>query len=297
MKRLVILCAISAFVLAGWFSLPLLVNPQPEVLSVSAGEGNVSRGAYLARASGCIACHTDVAANGKPLAGGAALKTPFGDFYAPNLTTDAEHGMGSWTLAQFSTAVRQGISPEGRPYYPAFPYSFYTKLSDQDIADLWAAFQTVPAVNEPSTEHKLSFPFNLREGLALWQRLFFKEGRFVAPVSDDERYARGAYWVESASHCAACHTPRNFLGALDNSRALAGSEALLEGEGSVPAINAEALKAAGWTLSDLSYALQSGLKPDGDVFGGSMGEVVREGTSFMQKADLDAIAFYLLNRR
>ena len=296
MKRIAMLLGVTSIVVtAAWTSLPLLANIGPEKLSVS--EGDISRGAYLARASGCIACHTSVDDGGKPLAGGAGLNTPFGTFYAPNLTTDKEHGIGAWTLEQFARALRKGVSPEGRPYYPAFPYSFYTKLSDQDIADLWAAFKTVPPVAEPSQLHELSFPFNLRDGLNLWQSLFFEEGRFAPPQSENEVYNRGAYLVESAAHCAACHTPRNLLGALDSERDFAGSDSMLDGEGSIPAITPDALKSAGWTQNDLSYALRSGIKPDGDVFGGSMGEVVRDGTAFMQKQDLDAVAYYLLNRK
>lgn len=260
-------------------------------------EGNVARGAYLARSAGCIACHTDMENQGGPLAGGAGLETPFGTFYAPNLTMDKAHGMGDWTLQQFATALRKGVSPEGKPYYPAFPYSFYTKLSDQDVADLWAAFKTVPAVAKASEDHELSFPFNQRQGLWFWQQLFFNEGRFDLAEQQDAQYQRGAYLVESVTHCAACHTPRNLLGGLDVSEAYAGSESLLEGEGKIPAITAEALTKAGWTLKDLAYALKSGIKPDGDVFGGSMGEVVRDGTAFMQKKDLEAIAYYLMNRK
>ncbi|MCJ8337263.1 MAG: cytochrome c [Pseudomonadales bacterium] len=268
-----------------------------DLAAVNVTQGDVNRGAYLARASGCIACHTATDADGRALAGGAALDTPFGTFYAPNLTTDPEHGIGAWTLQQFTTALRQGTSPDGQPYYPAFPYSFYSKLTDQDVADLWAAFQTVPAVAQSSPEHNLSFPFNLRFGLNLWQSLFFDQAEFTATESADPQYARGEYLVESVTHCAACHTPRNLFGALQQQQQFAGSESLLQGEGKIPAITADQLKQAGWSHSDLSYALQSGIKPDGDVFGGSMAEVVKDGTAYMQKQDLQAIAYYLLNRK
>ncbi|EPJ55480.1 MAG: putative diheme cytochrome c-553 [Osedax symbiont Rs2] len=264
--------------------------------TINATPGDVNRGAYLARASGCIACHTATDAGGKAPAGGAALNTPFGTFYAPNLTSDIEHGIGSWTLQQFATALRQGRSPDGQPYYPAFPYSFYNKLTDRDVADLWAAFQTVPAVAKPAPDHKLSFPFNLRFGLNLWQSLFFDQLGFTATDSIDPQYARGEYLVQSVSHCAACHTARNLFGALKQQQ-FTGSESLLLGEGKIPAITADHLKQAGWSQSDLSYALQSGIMPDGDVFGGSMAEVVKEGTGYMQKQDLQAIAYYLFNRK
>lgn len=296
MKR-ILFYTFTLSVLAGltWLSLPLLANIDKTKLNAEAG--NVARGAYLARASGCIACHTNTEAGGPALAGGAPLKTPFGTFYAPNLTTDKEFGIGNWNLENFATALRHGTSPEGKPYYPAFPYDFYTKLHDQDIADLWAAFQTVPPVNQPSTPHKLSFPFSVRDGLNLWQSLFFEVGRYTPAETKDEQFNRGKYLVESAAHCAACHSPRNLFGALDKDQSFTGTESVLDGEGSIPAITPDALKTAGWTQSDLSYALKSGIKADGDVFGGSMGEVVRDGTTYLQKQDLDAIAFYLLNRK
>ncbi|MEH6579838.1 MAG: cytochrome c [Amphritea sp.] len=294
MKRLLIgSTLLGVLLISGWSTFQLSANVGTIKLESQAGD--VARGAYLARVSGCIACHTRIEEGGRPLAGGPPLTTPFGTFHAPNLTTDKAQGIGSWSLDDFARALRQGVSPQGQPYYPAFPYSFYSKLSDQDIADLWAAFQTVPAVTEAGAEHQLGFPYNVREGLTLWQGLFFKPQSAIALRSDDERYNRGAYLVESASHCGACHTPRNLLGGLDDDRALQGAENLLDGS-SVPAISAGALQDAGWTSSDLAYALKTGLKPDGDVFGGAMGEVVRDGTAFMTPQDRDAIAYFLLNR-
>ncbi|BBB24939.1 c-type cytochrome [Amphritea japonica] len=279
---------------AGWFSLPLLAN-NPE-LQLNAGQGDVSRGAYLARASGCIACHTDTKGGGAPLAGGAPLETEFGSFSPPNLTTDKDSGIGDWSLEQFATALRHGLSPSGEPYYPAFPYEFYASLSDQDIADLWAAFQTVPPVAQDSPEHQLGFPFNLRRGVFLWQTLFFEEQSFTADSGKDGRYNRGKFLAESAAHCAACHSPRNLLGALDDETFYTGGASALAEESKVPPITAKALAEAGWSEADLGYALKTGVKADGDVFGGSMAEVVREGTSYLQQQDLNAIAYYLINR-
>lgn len=278
----------------GWFSLPLLANNP--ALSLNAEKGDVARGAYLARASGCIACHTDKKGGGAPLAGGAPLETGFGVFYPPNLTTDVEMGIGGWSLEQFGVALRHGLSPSGAPYYPAFPYEFYNGLSDQDVADLWAAFQTVPPVAKESSEHQLAFPFNLRRGVYLWQALFLEDRSSTPATGSDERYNRGRFLTESAAHCAACHSPRNLLGALDYSSLYTGGVSALA-EGRVPPITAKALTDAGWSEVDLGYALKTGVKADGDVFGGSMAEVVREGTAYLQQEDLNAIAYYLLNRR
>ena len=275
----------------------LAVTPSTSAdVTLNTAVGDVNRGAYLARASGCIACHSDFDSGGKPLAGGAPIVTPFGTFYAPNLTTDPSYGIGRWTLEDFTRALREGVSPDGDPYYPAFPYSFYTRLSDQDIADLWVAFKTVPPVAKGAPEHELSFPFNIRSGLLIWQGMFFKPERFRPDDGRDEIYNRGAYLVESAAHCGACHTPRNLMGALDLSATFEGADGLPEG-GKSPAITAHALKSKGWTVDDLAYALKSGITPDGDVFGGTMGEVVRDGTSFLAPDDLKAIAHYLLMRK
>ena len=182
--------------------------PLPTPRQISADAGDVNRGAYLARMAGCIACHTDVAGGGKPLAGGVPLKTKFGTFYAPNITTDEKHGIGGWTLEQFAEAVRNGVSPDGESYYPAFPYLFYSKLSDQDVADLWAAFRTVPPVGEASTPQDLVFPFNLRSGLKLWRSAFQTDEGYT-PAPRQERgleprglYRRGASSLRRLSHAA-----------------------------------------------------------------------------------------------
>jgi len=288
-----LLSVISALALAGAGFAVINFWPIGAEPTLSTAEGSVQRGVYLARMSGCIACHTDLENGGKPLAGGTKFVTDFGTFYSPNLTTDKAFGMGSWSIEDFAKAVRQGISPEGEPYYPSFPYPFYAKFSDQDIADLWAAFQTVPGVAEPTKPHVMTPPFNLRAGLKLWRGLFFKPEPFISDPTKSEQWNRGKYIVEGPAHCAACHTPRNHLGARKTDLALSGADRLPDGSSS-PAITSEYLKQNGWTLSSLSYALQSGLMPDGDVFGGSMGEVVRDGTAYLSKQDRDAIAIYLL---
>lgn len=268
---------------------------EPDELSISV-EGEVERGAYLARMSGCIACHTNSAKGGAPLAGGLALKTEFGTFYSPNLTTDKEFGIGAWTVNDFAKAVRHGISKSGEPYYPAFPYPFYAKFNDQDIADLWAAFQTVPAVNEPSKSSELIFPFNFRPGLKLWRYAFLNKELAEQVQEKSAAWNHGKTIVEGPAHCGACHTPRNLAGARKVDQALQGTGNLANG-GKSPAITTAILLAKGWTVSNLKYALKTGVQPDGDVFGGAMGEVVQEGTSFLSEDDLAAIAIYLLDKK
>ena len=256
--------------------------------------GDVQRGAYLARMSGCISCHTDIEGGGAALAGGKGLSTDFGTFYPPNLTTDKEHGIGDWTADQFANAVRRGISPDGKAYYPAFSYPFYADMTDQDVADLWAAFQTVPPVNEPAPENDVSFPFNQRWGLKLWRAAYLHDPDTEPDPAKSDAWNRGKELVEGPAHCAACHTPRNLAGGRILDQSFAGNDAL-PGGSKAPAITPADLSEGGWTVSNLAYAMQTGITPSGDAFGGSMTEVVQGNTRFMSPDDLNAMATYLLD--
>lgn len=294
MRRLITIAALAAILAAGG-GFALSAWPFGKPVALARLEGDAARGAYLARMAGCIACHTDSEHGGAPLAGGVELQTGFGTFHSPNLTTDEDRGIGAWTPEMFAKAVRQGISPEGEPYYPAFPYPFYSRLSDQDIADLWAAFQTVPAMETASKPQELQFPYNFRPALKAWRGLFLDLGPLKPMPERSEAWNRGRYIVQGPAHCGACHTPRNLLGARQAELALHGANGL-PGGGKSPPITADRLEAQGWTVKNLAYALRSGVTPEGDALGGSMGEVVRDGTAFLSDADLRAIALYLLDK-
>lgn len=258
--------------------------------------GDPSTGAYLARAAGCIACHTNVETGGAPLAGGTGFATPFGTVYAANLTTDPVYGIGGWNVEDFAKAVRQGLSPADEPYYPVFTYSFYQDFSDQQIADLWAAFQTVPPVSEPTPQSELPFPFSERESLKIWRAAFMYPPRSTAIEGRSDDWNRGRELVEGAAHCAACHTERNVLGGrrIDTGR-MAGNDDL-PGGSKAPAITSAALVAGGWDVDSLAYSLETGLTPSGDSFGGSMGEVVQMSTRFLTPQDRAAMATYLMDQ-
>lgn len=292
--RQVLIAGIAGLSLAGATTVAALVawpiGRDPEKIELT---GDVQRGAYLARASGCIACHTNYEEGGAPLAGGAPLVTDFGTFYPPNLTTDSDHGLGDWDVEKFAKAVRQGIAPDGTPYYPAFTYPFYADFSDQQIADLWAAFQTVPPVATSAPQHDVGFPFDQRWGLKLWRAAFFSDPQTEPVANRSAEWNRGRELVRGAAHCSACHTGRNLAGGRDPNAFFAGNDAL-PGGNKAPAILPDALAERGWTIDNLSYALRSGITPSGDVFGGSMGEVVQNGTSFLTNADLQAMATYLM---
>lgn len=281
-----IVAGIGAGVLALW--------PIGEVEPASFPSGDAERGAYLARASGCVSCHTNSAAKGLALAGGAPLDTPFGTFVPPNITPHPEAGIGRWTVQDFAKAVRQGVSPDGEPYYPVFTYSFYAGFTDQDIADLWEAFRTVPAVGDAAPPHDVGFPFSFRSGLKLWRAAYLETPKTDALMGTSSPWNRGRVLVEGAAHCAACHTGRTLAGGLDDGARFAGNDSL-PGGSKAPPILSDVLLAKGWGVANLAYALQSGILPNGDAFGGSMAEVVAEGTSFLSAADREAIATYLLD--
>lgn len=255
--------------------------------------GDVNRGAYVARLSGCIACHTNAKAGGAVLAGGAEIATDFGSFYAPNITPHPEDGIGTWTLDDFARALTEGLSPDGQHYFPSFPYTFYTRLTDQDIADLWVAVRSVPPVANQPPEHGLKFPFGFQEGVGVWKIMFFDPGQLEPVAGKSGAWHRGRYLARGPAHCGACHTPRNLLGGRQTDKRYGGGVG--PDAEKIPSITPEALTENGWTRDDLIYALRTGIMPDGDVFGGSMVEVVRGGTQFWSDADLAAIAEYLMD--
>lgn len=294
MRRLAVMTTVAAFAAAVGFTV-MHFWPIGKPVSNSSLEGDAGRGAYLARISGCIGCHTDSKNGGKPLTGGVAFSTDFGTFYSPNLTMDKTDGMGGWTIHDFDKAVRQGVSPNGQPYYPAFPYAFYANFSDQDIADLWAAFETVPAVSELSKKHDLGLPFSYRPGLKIWRAAYGTQADAAKPVEGkSDLWNRGRFLAEGPMHCGACHSPRNFAGARITDRKFEGSTSLPDG-GKSPPITVTHLKKEGWTKDDISFALKIGILPDGDVFGSLMGDFVNEATQYMSNEDLNALSTYLMN--
>ena len=261
--------------------------------SAQAQDASAERGAYIFHAAGCETCHTDTAAKGAPLAGGRPLKTPFGTFRTPNITPDPTHGIGTWSEASFVRALREGRAPNGDHYFPAFPYTSYTKLTDADIKDMRAYILTLPAVAKPNMPHELGFPFNIRLGVMAWKWLNFTPGPLPTVAGKDEVWTRGRYLVEAAGHCAECHTPRDKLGGLVTSKWMAGSADGAEGE-AAPNLTPDPATGIGeWSAEDIAFALKLGMKPDGDSLGSLMAEVVENGTSKLTDADLAAMAAYL----
>ncbi len=259
------------------------------VTSANAQQGDAKRGEYLAKAGGCLGCHTEDKKDATPFAGGRALKTPFGTFFGPNITPHPQAGIGRWTEADFVRAMRHGQRPDGANYFPAFPYPSFTKVNDNDLRDLWAFLRTLPPSNRASQPHDLGFPFGWRFLVTFWKWLFFTPGPFTAMPGVSEVINRGAYLVQALGHCGECHTPRNFLGGPKSSRFLAGGKGP-EGK-DVPNLTPTRLKK--WRDADFREFLVTGVNSDGDVPAEAMGEVIRNTTSQLTPGDLAAIVAYL----
>ena len=295
MRRL----AVAAVVLVLAAGLAFWVLTMPRRLDGTAlaalPSGDAGKGERIFWAGGCVSCHGRPGAKGEArleLSGGLELKTPFGVFVPPNISPDRTDGIGDWTLADFADAVKLGVSPDGRHYYPAFPYPSYARMTLGDIADLFAFMKTLPPVSGRTPPDRLSFPFSVRRGIGLWKMLYLSDRPVVSLPSGASEEARlGRYLVEGPGHCGECHTPRSFLGGTRNDLWLSGAPAL-EGKGHVPNITSGEGGIGGWSEKDIAYYLESGFTPDFDSVGGAMVDV-QENIAHLTAADRDAIAAYL----
>lgn len=267
-------------------------KPAPAAPQASAAltDPAARRGEYVASAGGCLGCHTEAKEKAVAYAGGRALKTPFGTFYGPNITPHATAGIGKWTEADFTRAVRQGQRPDGAHYFPAFPYASFARISDTDLRDLWAYLRALPPDARQNQAHDLGFPFNLRFLVRFWKWLYFSPGAFAPDPKRSAVVNRGDYLVNVLGHCGECHTPRNFLGGPKRARHLAGTPKTAN-DGGVSNLTPANLKK--WNDTELADFLQSGMTSDGDVTGERMGEVVRNTTSRLTAQDLASVVAYL----
>jgi mono/diheme cytochrome c family protein len=257
--------------------------------AIASAEGDAKRGEYLATAGGCIGCHTEDWKDAARFAGGRALKTPFGTFYGPNITPDNEHGIGRWSEADFFRAMRFGERRDGSNYYPAFPYPSFTRITDDDLRDLWAYLRTLRPSPRANQAHDLRFPFGWRFLVTAWKSLYFTPGPFMQNPDRSATENRGAYLVQALGHCAECHTPRDFLGGPKSRRFLAGGKGL-DGK-RVPNLTPTRLKT--WSDAELRQFFLTGDTPDGDSAAGPMDEVIRTETSRLTAQDRDAMIAYL----
>lgn len=252
--------------------------------------GDVELGRIVFHAGGCASCHaTPNQPDRLRLGGGLEMKSPFGSFYAPNISMHPRDGIWRWTTADLANAMLRGVAPDGSHYYPAFPYTSYAGMKLDDVRHLMAFLRTLAPVEGRARDHDLPFPFNIRRALGVWKALFLDVTPVIDDPARDASWNRGRYLTEALAHCAECHSPRNALGAIDESKRYAGGPDP-EGKGFVPNITPRVLK--DWTRGEWAQLLGMGITADGDYVGGSMGSVVKN-MAELSKADLEAMADYL----
>lgn len=248
----------------------------------------IARGKALTDAADCASCHT--ADPAKPFAGGKRIDTPFGGIYSPNLTPDRDTGLGAWSEEAFYRALHDGVAPDGSRYYPAFPYPNFTKITRDDVNAIRAYLATLTPVRNARRPLELRWPLNYRVTMRAWNLLFFRPGTFQANPQKSEPWNRGAYLVEGAAHCGACHTPKNIFGADKRGQAYGGG--LIEGWFAPRLDGSDRSGLKSWSAEDIAEYLSSGRNGRSHA-GGLMAEVVVNSTAKMSDADIRAIAVYL----
>ncbi len=268
----------------------IAVSPQWVFAQTRADDTLLARGKYMLQISGCSHCHTRE--DGEQLAGGRALVTPFGTFYTPNITSHETAGIGAWSTDEFQRALHQGVAPDGSDYYPAFPYTSYTRMPAEDARALHAYILSLPASELPNRAHQLAWFLRWRIAARVWKWLFFSAGEFQQHPGASEQWNRGAYIAEAMGHCGECHTARNLFGALRVDMAYAGNAQGPEDE-LVPNITPhEGTGIGDWSPDDLQLFLKFGELPDGEYAAGSMDPVI-EGLRHLTADDRDALIDFL----
>lgn len=284
-RTLVALAVMGAAV--GWYLTAPVMRPTGDLEKLT---GDKTHGEVVFWAAGCASCHMAPGAKDADqlvLAGGQLFPTAFGTFVAPNISPDPKAGIGGWTIAAFDHALQDGVRPDGSHEFPAMPYVAYAKMAPQDLVDLKAYLDTLPASATPSLPHQVGFPFNIRRALGGWKLLFGGTGYVLAADLADD-VTRGRYLAEGLAHCGECHTPRNPLGGLDKSRWLAGG-VLADGKGRVPNITPGKLT---WSADEIYTYLTTGQTPSFNFVGGPMAHVV-DNMGHLPESDVRAIVAYL----
>lgn len=248
----------------------------------------IERGRYMVAAADCAACHTDT--GGGAFAGGRPIQTPFGSVVASNITPDRRTGIGAWSDAQFDAAVREGQRPDGSRLYPAMPYPYYRRMTREDVVAIRVYLRTVAPIQHAVQSNQLPFPFDIRASVRLWDALYFRDEPFKDDPQRSAQWNRGAYLVQGAGHCAACHTPKSVLGGDHRDEALQGYS--LQGWFAPNITDDKALGLGDWSEADIVAYLKGGHNRIAAA-SGPMGEVVADGSSQLKDSDLEAIATYL----
>jgi len=283
---IICLLVLAAACIAGFsrhVALAAIVPPQASTFSPQ----QIEKGAILAGIGNCASCHT--VQGGAAFAGGFALVTPFGSVYSTNITPDPQTGIGSWSLEAFKRALHEGVRQDGSNLFPAFPYTHFTHITDDDVTALYAYFMTRPAIKSVAKQNTLPFPLNSRALQAGWKWLYFDQTPLQADSAKSVDWNRGRYLAEGLAHCAACHTPRNRLGAEDKDLPYLGAE--IDGWFS-PALTKANPSPLAWSETDIYTYLRSGAANLHGVAIGPMAEVIHHGLAVASDADIHALAVY-----
>lgn len=302
LRRIPGIAALTLLVIAGLLlyrsDIPEIKPASLAALANSAAETNsqIERGEYLALAGNCASCHTT--ADGGFMAGGLAFETPFGRIYSTNITPDNDTGIGDWTAEQFLNSMRHGVRPDGEHLYPVFPYTAFTKVTDEDVAALFAYLKSIPAVRQAAPENDIMFPFSQRSLMSIWKSMFFDAGAFRADDEQSAEWNRGAYLVEALAHCGACHSPRNYLGAEHPEMAMTGgvyTDKVRSGNfrrWSAPNLTSAPNGLGLWPHEEVVAYLKTGINSYVETFG-PMNEVILNSTRHLGEDDVNAMAVYL----
>ena len=286
--------AVALALVAAWLTAPQPIRED----ALPMHQADAVAGERIFWAGGCASCHATPVdgrrARGEDkllLGGGMELDTPFGLFRVPNISPHAEDGIGDWSMIEFVNAMQRGISPNGRHYYPSFPYTSYARMDIVEVMDLKAFLDTLAPIRGRQADHELAFPYSIRRGIGVWKRRYLDTDPIHRSEDSNAEVAAGRKLVEGAGHCGECHTPRDRFGGLDTERWLAGAPNL-DGEGSIPDITPAGKNISEWTVNDVSYYLEAGFTPEFDTVGGTM-VAVQENMAKLTPADRKAIAAYL----
>jgi mono/diheme cytochrome c family protein len=258
-----------------------------------ASAAEVARGRYIFGATGGCGCHT--VPKGPINAGGRRYDGPFGTVFAANITPDRQTGIGTWTDEQVITAIRLGRRPNGERLLPVHPFTVFNGMAEEDLKALVSFLRTTPPVNRANQPKKITMPLFESVFLPTWLAAFAPR-QTPPPKAPTTGVARGEYLVRAVGHCGECHSPRTMTMATDNSRFLAGNPKGPEDQ-AMPNITPDPDTGIGkWSVEEIADYLGSGNKPDGDVAGGLMAEVIDgtlSGYKDLTQADRVAIAQYL----
>ena len=297
--RIIVILALGVLAIGATFLLfsPNVIRGSGPIATANLSEEElIARGEYLTVAGNCASCHTT--SDGEFMAGGLSFATPFGTLYSTNITPDPETGIGNWSDWDFLNSMRHGVRPNGEHLYPAFPYTSFTKVPNEDIAAMFAYLRSIPPIKKDARTNELSFPFNMRALLGVWKVFYFDQGEFEFVKEESAEWNRGAYLVEGLAHCSACHTPRNFLGAELARQHMSGGEYFDRVRSgsfrswAAPNLTPSKRGLGLWPQSALEDYLKTARNDFLESFG-PMNEVIMNSTRYLSGNDITAMATYL----